>query len=164
MALPAPTALSATSRYALFDTRKYTWVPTIASQSAPTVSELSAGTDLSGEIQSVAGFTVSTNMIDVPDAGSDYTSQIPGRTTTDASSLTFYADLTADDVRTLFTRDLAGYVVIYPEGIVTGGTMDVWPVRVTSVSKSNDIEAAGQIVVSFSVTRKPTVDVSIPTA
>lgn len=164
MALPNPTALTATERYPVFGIRKYTFCPTIVSKAAPSVSELTAGTDLSGEVQAVAGFNVTTNMIDVPDAGSDYTSKIPGRTSTDDSSLTFYTDLGASDVRTLFTRGDTGFVVIYPEGIVTGGTLDVWPVTVTAVSKPNDIEAAGMITVSFSVSSKPAVDVAIPTA
>jgi hypothetical protein len=164
MALPNPTPLGATERYMVAGTRKISWVPTIASKASPTLTELNAGTDLSSEYQAVSGFNVTGNDIEVPDAGSDYTSKIPGRTTTDDSSITFYADLGADDVRSLLTRSLAGFVVIYPEGIVSGGKMDVWPVRVKSVSKQQDIEAAGMIEVAFSVTSKPSENIAIPSA
>jgi hypothetical protein len=164
MALPAPTALSTTTRYALFGNRKYTWVPTIATKTAPTLAELSAGTDLSGEVAAVSGFSVTRADIDVPDAVSEFTAKIPGRTTADSSSLTLYASKTSTDARTLLLQDTNGFIVIYPEGIVTGSTLDVFPVRIAAVSKPNDIEASGVLEAMFTVTSKPAQNITIPSA
>lgn len=164
MALPAPTAISATSRYFLPETRRFTWVPTIANKNAPTSAELTAGTDLSGDIETITGFDVTSADVQVPDLGTRYVSTIPGQITTSASSVTMYASSTSQDVRQLLTRDLNGFVVIYPEGINTGNTCDVYPVRISSVSKAEDVTKAGEIVITFSVTSQPVLDLAIPTA
>lgn len=164
MALPAPTALAATTRYSIFGTRKFTWVPTIASKAAPTSAELAAGTDLTGQVSAVSGFTLSRASIDVPDAASEFTAKIPGRSSSDSSSITVYASSTSTDARTLLVQDTNGYIVIYPEGINTSCTCDVFPVRISATSKPNDIESSGQLEVMFEVTSKPVLNITIPTA
>lgn len=163
MALPSPSALTATSRYIPAGTRRYTWVPTISNKAAPTSAELSAGTDLTAEVMAVNGFQVSSAQVDAPDAGSRFTAKIPGRITADDSSLTIYVtSTTAADVRSLLTRDLAGYVVIYAEGIVTSKQCDIFPVRITGVPKMQDIEAAAAVEVQFAITSIPAENVTIP--
>lgn len=165
MALPDPSPLSATSRYILAGTRTYTWVPTIANKAAPTSAELSAGTDLTAEVASVSGFMVQSATVDAPDAGSRFTPKTPGRITADDSSLTIYLnEAGTTDVRTLLSRDQAGFVVIYPEGIDTGKTCDIFPVKVTGMPKSQDIEANATVEVQFVVTSIPEENVAIPTS
>lgn len=163
MAAPAPTLLTATVRYLVAGTRVISWVPTIASKSAPTLSELNAGTNLTYEYQSVTGFDLTSAKLDVPDAGSRFTASIPGRQSSSDSSINFYASSSGSDVRTLLTLDLNGFIVIYNEGLA-GSKMDVFPVRVAGVPKSQDIEAAGMIDVQFAITSKPVLDVTIPTS
>lgn len=166
MALPAPTPLTATVRYMVAGVRSVSWVPTIASKAAPVLAELSAGTDLTGQIASMVGFDVSTNMLTAQDMGTRFNPQVPGRTQSSDSSINFYATKTAGgaDVRTLLTQDLLGFVVIYDEGIVTTGKCRVFPVQVASVTPVPDIEAVAQIVVSFAITSAPAVGITIPSA
>lgn len=164
MALPTPTALSTTSRYIPAGVRKYVWVPTLSSKSAPTSAELTAGTDLTAEVASVGGFMTTSTVVDAPDAGSRFTSKTAGRITADDSNLTIYASTSSSDVRSLLTRDLAGFVAIFPEGIHTGGTVDIFPVKVIGVPKSEDIEANATIEVQFVVTSIPVENIAIPTS
>jgi hypothetical protein len=164
MALPAPTALS--RDHPLLDLRE----PEVhlgsdhRHQGAADLAELSAGTNLTGEVATVSGFSLSRASIDVPDAASEFTAKIPGRSTADSSSVTLYASKTSTDARTLLVQDTNGFVVIYPEGIVTGSTCDVFPVRISATSKPNDIEASGVLEVMFEVTSKPVLNITIPTA
>jgi len=81
----------------------------------------------------------------------------------DDSSLTFYNDMLSTDFRTLFIRDLVGFVVIFPEGIATSLTMDVFPVTVSTVAKQQTNSAAATIQVGFVITSVPAVDLAVPT-
>lgn len=164
MALPNPSAIAGTSRYIPAGVRKYVWVPSLASKSAPTSAELTAGTDLTGEVASVSGFMTTSATVDAPDAGSRFTSKTAGRITADNSSLTVYCSTTSLDARSLLTRDLAGFVAIFPEGIAAGGTVDIYPVKVIGTPKSEDIEANATIEVQFVITSTPVENLAIPTA
>lgn len=164
MTLPAPTALGATVRYIPTGTRQYVWVATIADPSAPTSSEITAGTDLTGEIAKVSGFVATANTVDVPDAKNLFTAKVPGRSTADNSSLELYVSSTSTDARSLLTAGLNGFIVIFPEGIHTSNKMDVWPVRINSASKPNDIEVGATLMVEFSVTSAPHENLAIPSA
>ena len=59
-------------------------------------------------------------------------------------------------------RDTTGFVVILPEGDVTGQKMDVFPVKVTSVPKSRDVENPATMVFQFAITKIPAENVTIP--
>lgn len=163
MSLPTPTSLTATTRYIPAGVRRVCWVPTIAVKTAPTLSELSAGTDLTFELAAMSGFMTTSGTVDAPDMGSRFTSKTAGRITADDSSLTLYMSQTSTDARTLLTRDLIGYVVIYPEGIITAGHCDVYPVKVIGVPKQEDMEANATMEVQFVVTSIPAENLSIPT-
>jgi hypothetical protein len=163
MALPSPSTLSSTTRYIPAGVRRYSWVPTIANKNAPTSAELSAGTDITAEVMAVNGFQVQSTTVDAPDAGTRYTAKVPGRITADNSSLTIYiTQVAGTDIRSLLTRDLAGYVVIYAEGIVTSKTCDIFPVRITGVPKTQDIEGVACVDVEFAVTSTPVENLTIP--
>jgi hypothetical protein len=164
MALPSPSTITPTSRYILAGTRRYTWVPTISNKNAPTSAELTAGTDLTFEVASVSGFATTSATVDAPDTGSRFVSKTAGRITADNSSLTVYLNSTGtSDVRTLLTRDLTGFVVIYPEGIGASKTCDIFPVKVIGVPKSQDIEGNATVEVQFVVTSTPVENLAIPT-
>lgn len=167
-----PTPLSATVRYFPVSVRRYYYVPTIASPAAPTRAELTAGTDLTGDVVDggVSGFTLDGALVDIPDMGSKFTSSIPGRQTAGTSSIKLYADQTSSDARTLFVATptgspTTGYIVILPEGewvTAESKTMDVWPITVTSNATDQATAAAGQMTVTFGITSAPHTYVAIP--
>lgn len=159
-------AIDATTRYYAVGTRQWYWVDSIADPSSPTRSELDAGTDLTDEVAAVDGFTVSSDSIETPDYGKRFVGKLPGRVNADDSALTFYASSDSSDVRTVLSRDDAGFIVSFPEGDDEGAeshTMDVFPVTVASLSKPTSDSDAAQIVVSFTITSKPSEDVAVPT-
>ncbi|MGW1498916.1 phage tail tube protein [Streptomyces mirabilis] len=156
------TPIAATSRYIPPGTTHYYWVATIANYNSPSRSELNAGTDLTGEVMAVSGFATSSDQQDTPDLGSRFVPKIPGRITADDSSITMYASSTSSDARTLMPRDTAGYIVILPEGDITGQKMDVFPVKVTGVPKSRDIENPANMVFQYAITKIPAENVTIP--
>jgi len=162
----AATPLSATTRYFPVGVRQYYFVTSIASKTAPTRAELNAGTDLTGEIVSVTGFTTSSNPVDAPDLKSRFTGQVTGMITADASSMNIYLDEESVDVRSVLPRDTVGFVVQFPEGDDEGvsgtKTMDVFPVKVSSASKDTTTTDPGQIVISFVITSEPAENILVP--
>lgn len=159
--MPA-TPIASTSRYIPPGTTRYYWVATISNYLSPTRSELNAGSDLTAEISAVSGFATSSDQQDTPDLGSRFVSKIPGRINADDSSITMYASSTSSDARSLMPRDTAGFIVILPEGDVTGQKMDVFPVKVTGVPKSRDVENPANMTFQFSITKVPAENVTIP--
>lgn len=160
----AATAITPVSRYWPVGTTKWVWVPSIANYLvAVTRLEIDSGTDLSGEIADLDGWTVSSNQIDTPDVNSRFRSKIPGAIEAEDSSLTLYADPSGSDVRTLLPRDATGYILRMDGGDVAGRKMSVFPVKVASQNKlmGTDEEAA-RIEVAFTITRIPAEDLTIP--
>ena len=158
--------LPASQRYFKRGTSVCKFLTTIADLAAgPTRAELTAGTDLSHEIAEVDGWTVTSESIETPDLGSEFTSSIPGSTSADDSSITFYESIDGEDVRALLPRNTNGYVVWMDGGDVPGYLMDVFPIRVASQGKtrSTDDDAA-TIVINFSITREPVENLTIPAA
>lgn len=158
----APTPLNPTNRYVPEGTRKIYWVPTIATQSAPTRAELNAGIDLTAEIAEMSGFTTSSDQAEVPDLGSRFTGKIPGRITADDSSIRFYLSQNSNDVRTVLPRDTAGFVACLWEGDVAGQKMDIFPVKVSAQAKQTSTDDPASVEIQFSITRIPSENVAIP--
>lgn len=149
--MPA-TAIAAASRYFQPGTTKVLVLPSLASLTAgATRAEINAGTDVSGDVAAINGFTVTTAQIDTPDLGKRFTGRIPGRLTADDSSVTFYADVTGADVRTVLTRDLNTFIAIMDGGDVAGRKADYFQVTVGSVGKVRDMEDAPRLTVTFTI-------------
>lgn len=160
--MPA-TPISTVTRFFPTGTTKWIYCPSIANKNAPLRAEINAGTDLSGEIAEVEGWQVSSELIDVPDINSRFTSKIPGRTSADDSSITFYADPSGNDARVLFPRDTTGFILRMDGGDVAGRKMDVFPIRVSSVPKEMGTgDGAGTLTVNFAITAEPAENVTIP--
>lgn len=161
--MPA-TPISSSERYINPETTVVLWVPTIADKTAPTRSELNAGTNLVSEVSASEGWQITSEQVPTPDLGTLFTGSIPGRTSVGDSSLTMYADLAGEDARTLMARNTAGYIVWMDGGDVTGRTMDVFPVRVSSVGKVRSVEGseAATLSIMYSITSVPAEDVAIP--
>lgn len=159
-------ALPTSTRYYAPTVTKIWWIPTIADAAlAVTRSELTAGTDLSDEVADLAGWNVTGEDMATPGL-SEFTGSVPGRISVDASTITFYADELGEDVRTVLTRGLSGFIGIADAGDVTGGVMDIFPVRVKAVGKPRSVtgSTASQVTIGFSTPRKPATDVAIPAA
>jgi hypothetical protein len=158
-----PTPLTPTVRYIPPGTRRIYWLTTIASYAtAVTRAEINAGIELTNEIASMSGFTVTSDSTETPDLSGRFVSKIPGRIKADDSSMSFYASSTSADVRTVLPRDTAGYVIILPEGDVPTQRMDVFPAKVSSAAVDTTMEDPAQINVQFTVTRVPALNLVIP--
>lgn len=156
--------LQSSNRYIDAGRTKVFYLPACANPSAPTRAEITAGTDLTREIASAAGWQIQGAEVETPDLGSTFNSKIPGKTSVDDSSLTFYADLTGNDVRTVLPRGTGGFILIADGGDVSGHKGDNYPVRVRSVGKARTVEgtSAKVLTVSFSITSEPRENVAIP--
>jgi hypothetical protein len=147
-------------------TSKFYFLPAIASGTlVPTEAEITAGTDYSGQITSVDGFSIENSPIDTPDMASTFVSKIGGDDSAADSSWTMYEDSTADDIETDLAKGTTGFVVIFSKGLTTGAKgMDVFPVTVVSSSKAYtaDNEAA-QVTVQFTITARPLQNGTVPT-
>lgn len=158
------TPIASTTRYINPDTTKIYFCATISDKTAPTRSELNAGTDLTREVNAVSGWMTSSDQVETPDMDTKFTSKIPGRISADDSSITFYCDVTGADARALLPRDTTGFIVFLDGGDVTGSLMDVFPVSVSSLGKARSVEGkdAATVEIQFSITSEPAEDVEIP--
>lgn len=156
--------LAAATRYTSQGVTKVYWVPTIASISSPTRSELNAGTDISGHVIDRAGWSVNSTQIDTPDLANRYTTTIPGVIKAISSSLTVYMSKNGVDARTLMPRDTIGYIVWLDGGDTTGYKADVYPVTVSSVSKMREVKGAlaDNMIIEYAITSQPAENVSVP--
>lgn len=130
---------------------------------ALTRAEITASTDITGEIVEVSGFQVTGAMINTPDWGHRFISQISGRTSAENSSITFYADKGGDDIRTLLARGDRAFLIFCDGGDATGLLADVYPVEVTAVGKvRTSADQAHQLTISFAITQVPGEDLVLP--
>jgi|SRR5215469_13033277 len=157
---PAP--LNATTRYLAVGLRKIYWVPTIANYLSPTRSELNAGTDLTAEVETMTGWSLQGSVIDTPDMGTTFTSQVPGRRTSPQNDITSYLSQNSNDIRSLLPAATSGYMVILWEGDVSGQKMDVFPARVVTQANDPNPEDPGKTTISFAITKIPAIYVPIP--
>jgi hypothetical protein len=164
MSLPTPTALSSSTRYTPPGQRKVWWVPTISNKNTPTLAEMSAGTDVTGEVASMDGWSVSSDTQDAPDLGSKFVSQVSGAITAPSSSLNCYMSSTSTDIRSLLARGSAGFIVLPWDGAGSANKCDVFPVQVTAMPKQSSTTDVAQIQVQFAITSVPVENIAIPTS
>jgi hypothetical protein len=160
----APPLINPHTRYKARGVTPCYWVPTIANPAAPTRAELDAGINLSKQVMAVDGWAVESKPIETPDLYTDFTGTIPGGTSAEDSSLTMYSDKNGADIRAILPRDTAGNIVWLHGGDVPGNaTMDVYPVRVSSLGKTITLDDdASSIKVNFSVSDVPRENLVIP--
>jgi hypothetical protein len=159
----AATPLNPTNRYFPPGTRKVYWLTACANYlTGPTRAELNAGTDLSAEISALTGWSVVSAMVDTPDMGSRFTSQVGGRLTSASNDITCYLSQNAIDARTLLPRGAAGFVVVLLEGDVSGQKMGVFPVTVVSQAPDTTTDNPGTMTFSFAASKLPAENLTIP--
>ena len=160
--MPA-TPLFPYTRYFPPGTRKYYWVTAIANPAAPARAELNAGTDLTGQVAVVNGFTLQRATADVTPLGSSFTVLL--NTTLDAGStseLILYASADSHDARLLMPAGSTGFVVLLPEGDIPGQYCEVWPANVNAMFFEPATETPGEIHFQYTITAAPSQNVLIP--
>lgn len=138
-------------------------VPTIAGAS-PTTAELTAGTDVSGEVAAISGFGLTNSPITTPDLGTAFNSQIEGEDTAEDCSITFYDDDgTGSTLRTLLAKGTECHVVLMPYGKIAEKRLEKWPVKSTGFNDQWSMDAAAaQAVCTFAVRTTPTQNGVVP--
>lgn len=161
--MPTP-AITASTRFMRAGISKTYYIPTIAATNlTPTRAEMNAGTDLSSEVNAVAGFAVNSGFIDAPDYSTTFTAKISGRTASDDSSITFYDSQTTVDVRSVLPRNTTGYLMFLDGGDVAGQKADVFPIKVGSNTAQRTVDEEPALrTVTFAITRTPAENVTIP--
>jgi hypothetical protein len=135
---------------------------TCANYLSPTRAELNAGIDLSGEIESVTGFSLTSAMVNVPDMGSRFVSQIPGALESSKNDIAFYQSLDSQDVRQIFAIGVTGFIAMLWDGDIAGRLMDVFPVQTASVAPDPAITKGATLMVNFAPSAVPAIGVVIP--
>jgi len=159
--VPAP-PLIPSNRYFVAGTRQVSWVPVMANYLAPTRAELNSGTDVSGQLQAMNGFSVTATPFDTPDMGSKFVAQVSGRLTAGQSDITLYLSSNSIDGRALLPRGAAGNVVVFWEGDQPGLKMSVFPVTVISQGPDTGTDSAGMVTFSFAPSRVPAENLTVP--
>lgn len=154
----------------LIPNEKYYWAPTIASQAAPTVAELTTtGKLLSPAIMrgGVDGFKVTAGVEDAADIDTKWPVNVSGLYSVDDMALTFLENTTAasteEVILALFALDAIGFVVISRNGLaVTTTKVEVWPVTVISKSANNrGVNEAAATKVQFAFRAPPTIPATV---
>lgn len=140
------------------------FLPAIAATTLiPTTSEQAAGTDLTIEVDDIAGWTVTTAFVETKDASTVLRPQLAGAVTFAGSSMTFNGSSNGLDVRTVFTRGQTGFIEIGDAGIATGKKADVYPVVVGAIAKLRNLDNTNfKIRVDFGITGVPAEDITLP--
>lgn len=138
------------------------FLPAVADPSAPTDTEISAGTPLTPAIASISGFQLTNTPIPVPNLADTFTSQIDGEDTVADSSLTLNDDDTDDTIRTALAKGTAGFLLLRPYGAGAGKRAEVWPVKVTGFNDVWTVDnSPAQAVVGFAITGVPVQDATV---
>lgn len=158
------TPITASQRYINPGVTKIVFADAVADKNTPTRSEINAGTDLTREVQGADGWTTESEQVETKDLDTEFTGSIPGRTSAKDSSLTFYADETGTDARSLLSRGTPGFVMIFDGGDIPNRKMRVFPVRVSSVGMPIDVEGkdAAMVEIAFAITSEPAENVTVP--
>lgn len=159
------------ARYHSSNKAKVVFAPAVASLSAPSRAEITAGTVLTvagstayaGLIED-AGWETAASDIAVPDVGTDFDGTIPGRQAASSATMKFYDDDASNTIRTALAEGTSGYVIRFPQGDSTGERIEVWPVRVSTINDSAITSAneAKTFMVQFSVTSEPNKSATCP--
>lgn len=141
---------------------KIHFLPAVAGAS-PTRAEITAGTDLSPQVNGLSGFQFSNTRIDTPILSSSFTPEIDGPDEVGDSTLTFLDDNATSTIRTTLAKGTSGYIVLFPYGDVPTKRCEVWQVKSTGVndewSMGND---PARYAVGFAIVNPPNQNATIP--
>jgi hypothetical protein len=147
-----------------YETMKVVWLASApASESAPTVANITAGTNLTAEIP-VNGIDKggSANNASQAMLGDAYVAEEPG-TWSRTLTITFMRDVAATLAWDLFSYKTSGWFVFSPTGLLTAGAkVEVW--KVTGHEKQGLASAENEyqkFSVNFAVTKAPVLTATI---
>ncbi len=141
------------------------WVDTIADTTAPTTTEITAGTDITGFISSL-DTPLDGNAVDSSDLSSAFNKTVAGKFGGNVNAQ-MYRDDTADDAFDLFPRNTTGYLVIRRFGgsdvaAAMGDEVDVWNLRVITRSDVPlDDESVQAFACNFAALDEPDINVAV---
>lgn len=146
--------MTVSSRHIRRGTQKLFWVTSITSHAAPTVAEITAGTDLTPDVREVTGFDLVRDSRPVPttDAYGSVITVTTGPRVLVPPRLTIYDEGSATTaLRTTLADSNKGYVVFCLDGTPTvSDRASVWPVISMGPSITiNNLAEAAVIHVSF---------------
>lgn len=145
------------------------FVPTIADITAPTTTQLNAGTAISPYVvDGGADFPNPGTTVDASDGGSAFDKQVRGTTGGQKAVLTCHRDdqKANDTAWTTLAPTTQGFIAIAPRGLATFGTwavgdaVDVFAIEVITRDPSNLMarNATQQFTVEMAITDTPTYD------
>jgi hypothetical protein len=132
---------------------------------SPTTVEISAGVDLSTQLNGIDGFSFKTTFIDVENLSSRVTTTISGPTKADGGTITFNEKKAAspptsgtyDPIMDALDVDATGALVFAPYGVSGGNDVEVWPVTIGSFSRKWDLgNTTAKWMAEFAATAAPT--------
>jgi hypothetical protein len=145
---------------------RFVFIPTIARGTlAPTAAEVAAGTELTGAVNDVNGWTFTSSRIDTPDMATEFTSKIGGSDEAEDSDFMLYLDTASNPLRTTLAKGVLGFmgIVDYKIGtIVAADLIDVWPIQVLGIPKQysmGDDPALWHPM--FGITAEPKLDLAV---
>lgn len=143
---------------------RISWVQTISSLSAPTTTELNAGTVISSELQSL-DTPLDGEAVPSPDLSSAFRKTVAGTFGGEATGEFYRNDDGVDAAWALFSRNDTGYIVIRRFGgsdtaWTAADDVEVWPTRVITKSPAQ-MSADGSVqmfTVNFATLDEPTLN------
>lgn len=145
---------------------KVVFTQTVGVLTAPTVSNITTGSDLTAAINDLTGFEFANKPIDTPDLATSFTSKIPGPDEAKDASLKYYRDSASNPLDSTLAKDVLGFIIVGDYKILgswtSGDKVDVWPVQVASNSKEYSLKndpALSNVI--FTVTGTPAFNTTI---
>jgi hypothetical protein len=144
---------------------KINWVTTIANTSAPTTTEIGAGTELTPWLSSLST-PLEGDAVDASDLSSAFNKSVAG-TYGGGATATLYRDDTSDDAYDLFPRNTTGYLVIRRFGgsdvaWASADEVEVWNLRVITRSPVDmDRNNVQMFTVDFATLDEPVLDATV---
>lgn len=135
------------------------FVPTLVSQSAPSLAAIQAGTDMTARLAEISGFTFKATKVATPTLDTVFDTSIAGVLEADDATLTLYdIDDSSDPVKTaLSPLNTNGFIVWIPYGATVAKKVEVWPVRVGSYSTVKTVaNEPAKSMLSVFITAQPT--------
>lgn len=136
------------------------WVETIADVQAPTDVEIATGVSLQPtyDLTDIIGWEVETEILKDGIWG-PFEEQRMGEQSVADARMIFAADRAGNDIRTLWNRGDAGYIVILPSGEYLDhptAPVNVYPVRVAQLTQQQRLRTGGGslILVTFAMTAR----------
>lgn len=146
-----------TGPYAYDESVVVLWVATIADAQAPTDVEIATGVSLQPlyDLTDIIGWEIETEIIKDGIWG-PFQEQRMGEQSVADARLMFAADRAGNDIRTLWGRGDAGYIVILPSGEYLDhptAPVNVYPVRVAQLTQQQRLRSGGGslILATFAV-------------